>query len=133
MNKPLAEWTLAEVKAECEKYAMCSPECRAYNDKLERAIACRARFAPSAWDLSEPPRWTEQDKEDARKIKEIFPERYTLGAGRLENGKLKLSVITEVNFVWINDALLPSLKAGEKVMLDEILLDKEQNINADML
>lgn len=72
MNKPLAEWTLAEVKAECEKYAMCSPECRAYNDKLERAIACRARFAPSAWDLSEPPRWTEQDKEDARALKRMI-------------------------------------------------------------
>lgn len=72
MNKPLAEWTLAEVKAECEKYAMCSPECRAYNDKLERAIACRARFAPGAWDLSEPPRWTEQDKEDARALKRLI-------------------------------------------------------------
>ena len=118
MNKPLAEWTLAEVKAECEKYAVCSPECRAYNDKLERAIACRARFAPGAWDLSEPPRWTEQDKEDARKIKAIFPESFNLEVNRLEDGRLKLFVIQGLSFVLINDMLLPSLKPGEAATLD---------------
>ena len=136
MNKPLIDWTLGEIKAECEKRPCVhrpTNDCPFYGVEGCAIKQATEKRTPNNWDLSEPHRWTEQDKEDARKIKEIFPERYTLGAGRLENGKLKLSVITEVNFVWINDALLPSLKAGEKVMLDEILLDKEQNINADIL
>lgn len=62
-NKPLSEWTLAEAKAECKKHIMCSPECRCYNRKTNM---CRFFTLPSpaAWDLSEPPRRTEQDKED---------------------------------------------------------------------
>lgn len=119
MNKPLAEWTLAEVKAECEKYAMCSPECRAYNDKLERAIACRARFAPSAWDLSEPPRWTEQEAELAKALYEV---RRSVGLviGRSTGGTL-----------WWRDGgrgegilphkLFPSLNEGDCVRLNEII------------
>ena len=114
MNKPLAEWTLAEVKAECEKYAMCSPECRAYNDKLERATACRARFAPSAWDLSEPPRWTEQDKEDAMMIKRLIPWANQVNRGM--EGSLSLNPVTA-----IDRKLFPLLKPGESAMLDEII------------
>lgn len=114
MNKPLAEWTLAEVKAECEKYAVCSPECRAYNDKLERAIACRARFAPGAWDLSEPPRWTEQDKEDAKAIVRVFGNKGFVE--RDGSGKLELN-----SCYYINRELFPSLNPGESATLDEII------------
>lgn len=67
------------------------------------------------------PRWTEQDKEDARKIKAIFPESFNLEVNRLEDGRLKLFVIQGLSFVLINDMLLPSLKPGEAATLDEII------------
>lgn len=119
MNKPLAEWTLAEVKAECEKYAVCSPECRAYNDKLERAIACRARFVPSAWDLSEPPRWTEQDKEDARALRRLIPDAYILYRYSA-NTFLKL-YDRDDNFIMNLNDCFPVLPLGKKVTLYEII------------
>lgn len=66
-------------------------------------------------------RWTEQDKEDARKIKAIFPDDYSLDVGRLDDGRLKLIIIQGLSFVLINDELLPSLKPGESATLDEII------------
>lgn len=124
MNKPLAEWTLGEVKVECEKTKDCSV-CR-FRSKKEYGICHIVDLVvdsvfPDAWDLSEPLRWTEQDKEDARKIKAIFPESFNLEVNRLEDGRLKLFVIQGLSFVLINDMLLPSLKPGETATLDEII------------
>lgn len=123
MNKPLSEWTLEEIKAECEKHECCTVECPAY--RLENERRCRIKYPPNTWDLSEPLRWTEQDKEDARKIKAIFPDDYNLDMGRLDDGRLKLFIIQGLSFVLINDALLPSLKPGESATLDEIIRGEE--------
>ena len=71
------------------------------------------------------PRWTEQDKEDARKIKAIFPDDYSLEVGRLDDGRLKLFIIQGLSFVLINDELLPSLKPGESATLNEIIGGRE--------
>ena len=70
MNKPLSEWTLGEIKVECKKYSACGPECRIYNPVGDSL--CKVRNAPCGWDLSEPPRWTEQDKEDAKVIRHVI-------------------------------------------------------------
>lgn len=120
MNKPLSEWTLGEIKQRCDSCCAIPEDC----------VGCPARRANGDcaigepfeyWDLSEPPRWTEQDKEDARKIKAIFPDDYSLDVGRLDDGRLKLVIIQGLSFVLINDELLPSLKPGESVTLDEII------------
>ena len=124
-NKPLSEWTLGEIKAECEKHECCTVECPAY--RLESKRRCRIKYSPNTWDLSEPLRWTEQDKEDARKIKAIFPDDYNLDVGRLDDGRLKLFIIQGLSFVLINDALLPSLKPGESATLDEIIRGGEND------
>lgn len=122
-TKPLSEWTLAEVKAECKKHDTCCNSCTFYSTIGHCRISQNDDFSdcPEAWDLSEPPRWTEQDKEDAKSIKAIFPESFNLEAGRLEDGRLKLFVIQGLSFVLINDMLLPSLKTGESATLDEII------------
>ena len=119
MNKPLSEWTAKEIVEECDRHVCCSSECRCYNSERKK---CRLKqFPPPCWNLSEPPRWTEQDKEDARKIKAIFPDDYSLDVGRLNDGRLKLVIIQGLSFVLINDELLPSLKPGESATLDEII------------
>jgi len=67
------------------------------------------------------PRWTEQDKEDARKIKAMLPAGVALEMVRLEPGTLRLVIVDELSFVSLNKNLLPSLKPGESAMLDEII------------
>ena len=119
MNKPLKDWTLGEIKQRCDSCCAIPEDC----------VGCPARRANGDcaigepfgyWDLSEPPRWTEQDKEDARKIKAVFPGRYDPDVCRLEGGELKFYPAPWLG-VLINDALLPSLKPGETVTLDEII------------
>lgn len=81
----------------------------------------RDKVAQAFEDASEPPRWTEQDKEDARKIKAMLPAGVALEMVRLEPGTLRLVIVDELSFVSLNKNLLPSLKPGERATLDEII------------
>lgn len=67
MDKPLKDWTLGEVKAECEKHTAHCVGCPLWTDAAGCRLdtSCYRDNDPKIWDLSEPPRWTEQDKEDA--------------------------------------------------------------------
>lgn len=119
MNKPLKDWTLEELQKYC-KITQCVDCCI--------GLWCKnLDECPSEWNLSEPPRWTEQDKEDARKIKAIFPDNYSLDVSRLDDGRLKLVIIQSLSFILINDELLPSLKPGESATLYEIIGGKEND------
>ena len=63
-NKPLSEWTLGEAQKYCESAGCTS--CKIGNGH------CPINGSPNIWDLSEPPRWTEQDKEDAKALKRMI-------------------------------------------------------------
>lgn len=74
MNKPLKDWTLGEIKAECEKHpGACSKnrDCP-FVDDVGCVIVRAVEDVPYMWDLFEPPRWTEQDKEDAKALKRLL-------------------------------------------------------------
>lgn len=128
-NKPLSEWTLGEIKAECKKRGFCYAECPARNIDYDSLTNCRLRFTPNAWDLSEPPRWTEQDKEDAKVIRHVISCR-GLKYGRsavtgkpyvMWDGSNNVCDIDAITDIGLNPNLLPSLKPGEVVTLDEII------------
>lgn len=73
-NKPLSEWTLREIKAECEKHIAHCVGCPLWTDAAGCRLdtSCYRDNDPKKWDLSEPPRWTEQDKEDAKTLKRLI-------------------------------------------------------------
>lgn len=111
-TKPLSEWTAREIVKECEGHNDCSSECRCYNSERKK---CRLKpFPPPCWNLSEPPRWTEQDKEDAMMIKRLIPWANQVNRGM--EGSLSLNPVTA-----IDRKLFPLLKPGESAMLDEII------------
>lgn len=59
MDKPLKDWTLEEVKECCSKYGTCVSECPfSAKNKL-----CRMTSNPCDWDLTDKPRWTQQEVE----------------------------------------------------------------------
>ena len=106
MNKPLKDWTLGEVQKYC-KITQCVDCCI--------GLWCKnIGEVPSEWDLSEPPRWTEQDKEDAMMIKRLIPWANQVNRGM--EGSLSLNPVTA-----IDRKLFPLLKPGESAMLDEII------------
>ena len=112
MNKPLSEWTAKEIVEECDRHVCCSSECRCYNS--DRKKCSLKAFPPPCWNLSEPPRWTEQDKEDAMMIKRLIPWANQVNRGM--EGSLSLNPVTA-----IDRKLFPLLKPGETVTLDEII------------
>ena len=122
MNKPLKDWTLGEIKQECKKHpgACCiKRDCPFMGDAgcvLERVTG---DVPPYMWDLSEPPRWTEQEAEIAKALYELRRS-IDLVIGRTVHGIL-----------WWRDGdkgegilpskLFPSLNEGNCVRLDEII------------
>lgn len=78
MDKPLKDWTLGELKEYCNSTAG-AEQCldgacpfKAVCDYLIEATDCCAdAVTPGDWDLSEPPRWTAEDIEDAKAVKRV--------------------------------------------------------------
>lgn len=123
MDKPLKDWTLGEIKAECESYDTCRPKCPAY--KPEGVSHCRLRFAAAAWDLTEPPHWTEQDKEDAKALKKLIPGahhiwRYSTSSSLQLYDKYNNYILP------LNDCIA-TLPLRESITLDEIIGDKDND------
>lgn len=122
MNKPLSEWTLGEIKAECKRCAgncidaICPMVKWISKDEAACVIMHELRKStPASWDLSAPPRWAEQDKEDAKAVRHLMPWATKVGRGR-DYDSLMLN-----SSVGLHRDLFPSLKPGESATLDEII------------
>lgn len=123
-NKPLSEWTLGEVKAECEKHTAHCVGCPLWTDAAGCRLdtSCYRDNDPKRWDLSEPPRWTDDEIKFAEIFKlacknEIFFERLK-GSQILLWGEVGIDPTANAVLPY---KLLPSLKEGERVTLDEII------------
>ena len=119
MDKPLKDWTLEEVKECCSKYGTCVSDCPfSTKNKL-----CRMTSNPCDWDLTDKPRFTQQEVERAKAIKVIWPN-----ADRIQGSCGSFGV--GMYYVWFSSDLLgqindddcfPSIGSGETVTLDEII------------
>lgn len=122
MDKPLKDWTLGEVKIYCEKTKACKG-CPCSNEDGTCKIN---RVTPCNWDLSERTRWTEQEVEDAVRLKKILDSRKIVCLARVQDGELFLcdnygnseSVFSSISLC---PDMFPSLRPGETVTLDEII------------
>lgn len=113
MDKPLKDWTLEEVKECCSKHGTCVSECPfSTKNKL-----CRMTSNPCDWDLTDKPRWTQQEVEDAKTIKRVFGRD---GAIRRTPNLGERSTLV-FDHLYINEDLFPSIKPGQSYTLDEII------------
>lgn len=114
MNKPLKDWTLDEMRKYCDE-TLCE-DCRCFCESEDSCLF--AVGEPHQWHLSESHRWTERDIEDARAIKRVFKWATDVNRGT-DNVYVRGATGDLVR--GIDTALLPSLRRGEIVTLDEIL------------
>lgn len=112
-TKPLSEWTLGEAQKYCEHVGCAS--CKIGNGH------CPINGSPNIWDLSEPPRWTEQDKEDAKAIKRIFPDATYLKRQDCFCEDVTVFSKSHSGVAHLNANLVPSLSRDELVAIDEII------------
>lgn len=119
MNKPLKDWTLGEIKQECEAHPYYCVECPLHRSSGDCELST---ITPRLWDLSESPRWTEQEIKTAKAIKALWPD--------AEDIRVRDSVIGEVEyrvcagcvvFGVIYVGYFPTMKRGEDYTLDEII------------
>ena len=108
MDKPLKDWTLGELKTECEAHNGC------VGCHFEGSAFCTqkcAELCPSKWDLSEKPHFTQQEVEDAKTLKRLFGEYKIADFGaRHVFGGLRL-----------NEDAFPSIRPGKSYTLDDII------------
>ena len=113
MDKPLKDWTMGEAQEfctgrDCEQCRfMDGPEC-----KLHR---------PEGWDLEEKPRWTEQEVERAKAIKEIFPDAYKLARNLSAITIYRVEDDIPFYLATIQAERFHSIRPDETVTLDEII------------
>ena len=108
VDKPLKDWTLEELKEYCEKHD-CTPDC-----KIHLNGDCAATMAaPCEWDLSEKPRFTQQEVEDAKVFARAFSPEYRVY--RQDNLYLRLGGFD------INPDMFQSVYIGQSYTLDEII------------
>ena len=115
MDKPLKDWTLGEIKRKCEAHPNHCAGCPVYRSPG----GCRLlnTSAPNAWDLSESPRFTEQEVEDAKTIKRI------LRATGIKRNRYEDIYATgpDIADILLDSTAFPSIHPGQSCLLDEIL------------
>ena len=110
MDKPLKDWTLEETQEYCDEH-----EC-GFCELFQRHD-CLLNSSPDKWDLSEKPRFTEQEVERAKAIKMIYPN-----AEKLELVPCVIRVYTDIGVIaHLHADLFPSMKYGLICTLDEII------------
>ena len=118
VDKPLKDWTLGEISTYCknhkEKVGVCG-SC----DLQPNLGWCPFNSSPADWELSDKPRWTEQEVEDARAVKRLL-EADLVSRAAYGNGLVAIKSDWSVSIVLSRDCF-PSLRPGETVTLDDII------------
>lgn len=120
IEKPLAEWTLEDVKRHCSAYT--TEDC--YKCEFHSVgLYPICGDAVSSWDLNEKPKFTDAEKWDANHLIHIFGNRH-ITVGRNDNGEAYVVAHQNTgcgNGLFINKNLFPSIKNGSKFFVFEIL------------
>jgi hypothetical protein len=113
MDKPLKDWTAGEIQAECANHHSDCKKCHFGAD-----IGCKLRGLPyHSWDLTDPPRFTPQEAEDAKVLMRMFPSCDTVFRSKIQG-----LAIVKMGTVWtfVDSNMFPSVKVGEIVSLKKI-------------
>lgn len=126
MDKPLKDWTFSEVQEYCKKQRNTPELCSACKIQkfCDKYLGRKGESAsPKYWDLSEPPRWTQQEVEDAKTLCRMWP------GGKIEFKRYEDSRCAMVHIQGSLHGcldlgqvdLFPSIQPGQSVTLDEII------------
>ena len=119
MDKPLKDWTLGECKQWCYKHGDECPK----NCPIED-FCTQLQREPAKWSLTEHPRFTEREIEDAKMVRAVFGKNGTIR--RYDKATTGPCSTLVFNNVFINENMFPSIKEGQEYSLDEIIESEVQ-------
>ena len=114
MDKPLKDWTLGELKGYCYRAPHDCIGCKVKGGRNN----CPFDGEPAKWDLTERPRFTQQEVEAAKAIKTLFP--CAVSVKRLDLS-IRVQDRDEVLIVQLSNSMFHSIQIGEIYTLDEII------------
>ena len=122
MDKPLKDWTLGELKEYCGTAVyQCHKGICPFKNICDRITSENQVYhvVPGDWDLTDKPRFTEQEVEDAKTIKRVFGRDGTIK----RYNKAMIAPYSNLVFdhLYINADLFPSIRPGQCYNLDEII------------
>ena len=121
MDKPLKDWTLGELKEYCGTAVyQCHKGICPFKNICDRIISENQgdHVVPGDWDLTDHPRFTEQEVEVAKAIKLLFPD--VVKVCRF-SGVVKAECENGSGECMIGAKLLPSIQNHQSYTLDEII------------
>lgn len=127
-KKPLADWTLSELKNYCSsvvgEIACAGGKCpfKTICDEITDKRIDEVRV-PGDWDLSDKPRFTDQDKSDAKALLRVFP--WASKVVRYGHELQVRAVPTDGRIVDIAYEMFPSVLVGHSEFLNTILHEGE--------
>lgn len=121
MDKPLKDWTLGELKEYCGTAVyQCHKGICPFKNICDRITSENQgdHVVPGDWDLTDKPRFTEQEMERAKAIRLIYPTAY-----RLEEADPLIRVWDKEGKLLshVDTTLFPSHQSGQSYTLDEII------------
>lgn len=121
MDKPLKDWTLGELKEYCGTAVyQCHKGICPFKNICDRITSENQgdHVVPGDWDLTDHPRFTEQEVEVAKAIKLLFPD--VVKVCRF-SGVVKAECENGSGECMIGAELLPSIQNYQSYTLDEII------------
>ena len=122
MDKPLKDWTLGELKEYCGTAVyQCHKGICPFKNICDRITSENQGdyVVPGDWDLTDHPRFTEQEVEDAKTIKRVFGRDGTIKRYSKAMTAPRSNLVFD--HLYINEDLFPSIKIGQEYTLDEII------------
>ena len=118
MDKPLKDWTLGELKGYCYRAPHDCIGCKVKGGRNN----CPFDGEPAKWDLTERPRFTQQEVERAKAIKVIFSEAKEVRTRNDVQGEVEYRVCTgcAVLGVLYGD-VFPTMERLKEYTLDKII------------
>lgn len=119
MDKPLKDWTLGELKEYCGTVVyQCHKGICPFKNICDRITSENQGdyVVPGDWDLTDHPRFTEQEVERAKAIKVLYPN-----VTGIVSKSSNISVSTGMFLFFAEEDLFPSIKLDEIVPIDEII------------
>ena len=121
MDKPLKDWTFSEAQEFCGAQRNTPERCSTCKIKefCDKYFGRQGESAsPKYWDLSEKPRFTEQEAKVASAIKLLFPDAVLI---RRIGGIIRAECETGRRECLISAKLFPSIQPDQSYTLDEII------------
>ena len=130
MDKPLKDWTLGELKEYCGTAVyQCHKGICPFKNICDRITSENQGYhvVPGDWDLTDKPRFTQQEVEDAKTIKRMFGADNFTHIRKDQFGLCKMmdGPGDDPNVGWcaigMEEGMFPSLRPGETITIDEII------------